>query len=281
MTLKAFLKLVLPPFVLEIYRALRRTIRRAGNRLVFSREVDEIRASAAEWQGYESAAVIARERDNWKSLIQILQNGHQPLVTKGTGKPDTQRMTGEHNAYMTFGYVLALAAQRKSAVKILDYGGELGHYYFIGKALLPEVALEYHCKELPEMAKAGRKVSPSIIWHTDDSCFEQHYDLIIFSGSLQYIRNWQEVLHRASRAAREYVYLMYVPVVEFVPSYVALQSLDGAQMIHRQFNKSELLSTIGSAGLRIIREFWVEDHPSITNAPEQPSHYGCLLKRDG
>jgi hypothetical protein len=52
-------------------------------------------------------------------------------------------------------------------------------------------------------------------------------------------------------------------------------------MLHQQLNKDDLLATIDGTSLRLIREFWLEDHPHIANAPEQPSFYGCLLKRDG
>jgi len=104
---------------------------------------------------------------------------------------------------------------------------------------------------------------------------------VMFSGSLQYVREWQEALRKASRATRAYLYLTAVPVVERAASYVAVQRHAGALMLHQQLNKADLLATIDGTGLRLIREFWLEDHPHIARAPEQPSYYGCLLKRDG
>ena len=280
MTLKAFLKLVLPPFVLEIYRALRRAASPSADRFVCAPHGWNTKLPAARGRGYESAGVIAFYRDGWAPFVKALQNTHTKLVTDLGPDPDSWRMACEHNGFMTFGYVLALAAQRKDALKVLDYGGSLGTFYFIGRALIPDVPLEYHCKELPEMARAGQEMSSEIIWHTDDSCFGERYDLVMFSGSLQYVRDWQEALRKASRATRAYLYLWAVPVVERVGTYVAVQRHAGALILCQQFNKAELLATIDGTGLRLIREFWLEDHPHIANAPEQPSFYGCLLKRE-
>ena len=48
-----------------------------------------------------------------------------------------------------FGYVLALAARTNRGLTVLDYGGNLGDYYWLAEALVPDVELDYHCKELP------------------------------------------------------------------------------------------------------------------------------------
>jgi len=279
MTLKAFLRLVLPPFVLEIYRTLRRTANPSADRFVYAPLGWETKLSAAAG-GYESARAIAFYRDGWAPFVDALRNAHTKLVTDLGPDPDKWTMACEHNGFMTFGYVLALAARQKGTLKILDYGGSLGTFYFISRALIPDVTLEYHCKELAEVARAGQEMSSEVIWHTDDSCFDEQYDLVMFSGSLQYVRDWQVVLRKASQATRAYLFLWAVPVVERAAAYVALQRHAGALMLHQQFNKAELLAAIDGTGLSLIREFWLEDPPRIADAPEQPSFYGCLLKRE-
>jgi putative methyltransferase (TIGR04325 family) len=279
MTPKRFLKLFLPPIVLQIYHAIRRAVAPGAWQLVYTPHGWDTKLPAASASGYEFAGAIALERDGWAPFIRTIRSSYLRLVTDRGSNPDIWRMACDHNVFMTFGYVLALAAQGKDKLKILDYGGSLGPYYFISRALVPEVALEYHCKELPEMARAGQEFTPEVTWHTDDSCLEQRYDLVMFSASLQYIRDWQQVLQKASLASREYVYLTMVSVVERTPSFVVVQRHAGAQMLNQQLNKAELLSAIDRMGLRLIREFWVQDHPYVVNAPEQPSYYGCLLKR--
>jgi hypothetical protein len=52
---------------------------------------------------------------------------------------------------MIYAYVLALAAHRKQALKVLDYGGNLGDYYWIGKFLLPDVELQHHLSHIPQV----------------------------------------------------------------------------------------------------------------------------------
>ena len=34
----------------------------------------------------------------------------------------------------------------------------MGDYYWLGPALVPGVDLDYHCKELPQVAEAGRLI---------------------------------------------------------------------------------------------------------------------------
>ena len=232
-----------------------------------------------EGRGYESIAAINGERAGWVPFLQGLSQSSAPLLTQTGETRDASRMASDHNAFMTFGYVLALSAQHLSVLKVLDYGGSLGAFYHVARALMPDLSLEYHCKELTEMVRAGQEISPQICWHTEDTCFDQQYDLVMLSGSLQYVRDWQSLLAMASKAARAYVYLTAVPVVENAATYVAIQRHAGSMLLNQQFNKNELLETLRGTGLRLIREFWLNEYTYVANAPEQPSYYGCLLQR--
>jgi hypothetical protein len=53
---------------------------------------------------------------------------------------------------MTFGYVLVRAAYDKARTSVLDWGGSLGHYALMARALLPELPIDVTVKDLPELA---------------------------------------------------------------------------------------------------------------------------------
>ena len=109
--------------------------------------------------------------------------------------------------YVIFGYVLALAARHRDQLTVIDYGGNLGDYYWIGKALLPGVELEYHCKELPEVAAAGRLLTPDVIWHTDDTCLAASYDLVdVLLAACPTCTTGRTVFGRAAQATRHYLF---------------------------------------------------------------------------
>ena len=186
--------------------------------------------------------------------------------------------TGDRN-HAIFGYVVAVATRTQPSLSVLDYGGNLGDHYWIARALVPNVQLEYHCKELPMSVEAGRRMTPDVTWHADDGCFERDYDLVMFSGSIQYLRDWQPVVARAIAATRKYLFLADVPVVCGTPAYVATHRSRGHTALEHEMNRGEIIGTVERAGLRLVREFPMGPHPLIVNAPEQPTCVGWLFER--
>lgn len=229
--------------------------------------------------GWNAKSVVSAATDNWYSFCNAI-NGPNPL---GFSQEHTDlrlnRVVSFHNEHITYGYVLALAAHQKSSLSILDYGGGLGHYYQIGKALLPNVKFYFCCKEVPIMAEAGKLLNPEIRWFTDDSCLKNRCDLVMINGSLQYLEKWQEFLRDISAAVGEYLLLTCVPVIEKSNSFVAVQKVYGRQMLHWQFNKDALLKAVKETGLSLVREFVVGDRPYIKNAPEQCELRSWLFRK--
>jgi putative methyltransferase (TIGR04325 family) len=279
MTPKQFVTLLLPPLLVKILRRLRRPRTQSTDDLTYAPSGWETKLPPG-GDGYSFSGLIARERREREPLIRRLQDGRPTLVDTTPEDASLRSIILDHHAYMTYAYVLALAAHRKQALRVLDYGGNLGDYYWIGKCLLPDVELEYHCKELPAVAEEGRKLSPQITWHVDDSCFKEEYDLVMFSASLQYVKDWHALLRRAAAAVRGYLFLASISTVERVPTFVAIQRRGGAVMLHQQLNRADVVRTAESSGrLRLVREFLLGEHTHIANAPEQPLNRGWLFER--
>lgn len=272
-----FAKMVLPPFVVSGLRFLRR-----------SSDNPRFEYAPQGWQtqlplntrGWEHEAVVGAERDKWEAFRRNLM-GAGPL---GFSHEHTDlsivRNISFHNVHITYAYVLTLAAHFKRSLSVLDWGGGLGHYYLIGKALLPDVNIDFHCKEVPSMAAMGRELNPEVHWFSDDSCLDRSYDLVMVNGSLQYFENWQGTLQNLAPAIKDYFFLTRLPVVEEVPSFVAVQREYGTEMMHQQLNQVEVLKLVESLGLRCVREFVVGDRPYIQGAPEQCELRGWLFKRE-
>lgn len=214
------------------------------------------------------AASVAQEQAACEALIARIRAG-EPLLSDGD----------EASKYAAFGYVLALAARERQPLKVLDYGGNMGEYAWLGGALLPGVELDYHCKELPPIAAAGRQLTPHVTWHTDDACFENEYDLVMFSSVIQCLPDWKDVLQRAAQATRGYLLLSDVATVTGVPAYVATHRSGGRTHLQLQMNREETIRTVEGAGLQLVREFLMGAHSPIANAPEQPTCAGWLFER--
>jgi len=211
-------------------------------------------------------AFIDKERSECKLLISRIQAG---IALDG----------GEGVKHRAFGDVLAMAARNRDRIAVLDYGANLGDYYWLTRSLVPGVELDYHCKELLELAAAGQQLTPSATWHTDDSCLDRSYDLVMFSSSLQYVPDWQAVLGRAARSSACYLFLSDVPTVRNVPTFAALERSAGMTNVHHQLNRTDILQTVASEGLQMVREFAMSPHPFIDGAPEQPTRVGWLFER--
>jgi putative methyltransferase (TIGR04325 family) len=231
--------------------------------------------------GWNAESIVQSKKAQWDEFFQLVR-GTGPLVfsPESADVSDTQKLS-VHDVYMTYAYVLALAAHHKTRVSVLDYGGGLGHFYQIGKMLLPAVTLEFHCRELPLMAETGKMLNPEVCWYTDESFLKRSYDLVMVNASLQYIHHWQDTLGRIGAAVNEegYLLLTRLPVVQG-PSFAAIQRMYGSEMMHWQLNQDAVLEVVESTGLRLVREMFIGDRPYIKGAPMRCELKGWLFKRE-
>lgn len=276
--IKKIIELIVPPILIK------------GARVIFNLFYKPILEYTPDgWQtqltndknkGWSVDSVVNNERAKWNAFRLNLE-GPGPL---GFSHEHTDlsviRNPDFHNVHISYAYVLALAAHKKDRISVLDWGGSLGHYYLIGKAVLPDVSIDYHVKEVPLMVKAGKQLNQDVHWYDDEICLKRDYDLIMINGSLLYLEDWADVLNRIARSVKEYLFLFRLPVVQHSPSFISIERLYGSQMLHLQLNQTELMKAVKKTGLTLIREFVVGEPPYIKNAPEQCEMSGWLLKRE-
>jgi len=267
---KRILKSVVPPFLWSIGRSVKRRFVRSVTHLQYAPLGWSTRLPGGGNSDDFWATFIGQEQAACEELIARIQ-AHEPLLD----------VDGDENTkYAVFGYVLALATRQHSKITVLDYGGNLGDYYWRGRALVPGVELDYHCRELPQVAEAGRRITPDVTWHSDDAVFAHSYDLVMFSSALQCLPNWRDLLFRGGQSARRYLFLSDVATVRDVPAFVVTLRSGGQTCLLNQLNRAETIDTAERAGLRLVREFPMGPHPPIANAPEQPTCVGWLFQRD-
>lgn len=248
--------------------------------LVYTSEGWNTSLSNRENAGWNVSNVVVAEEAKWKMFVENCKAIGPLGFSHESSDLTVVRKLSSHNINMTYAYVLALAAQEKRTLSMLDWGGGLGHYYLIGRALLPDLGLEFHCKEVPLMAEVGRRLNPNVHWYSDESCLNRSYDLIMMNGSLQYLQDWAGALARIVRSVARYLFLARVPVVQGNPGYVAVQRAYGTKMLHPQINQGVLLETVQGLGLSVVREFIVGDRPYIKGAPEQCELRSWLFKKE-
>lgn len=185
---------------------------------------------------------------------------------------------------MVFAYVLALAARHgATALSVLDWGGALGHHHAIARALIPDLELDYHCRELPAVCEHGRRLSPDVHFHADDACLERRYDLVLASNSIQYTEDWQGLLARLGRACRRHLLVTRVPLTDDRESFV-LRQYGERYGYHTDYPgwvlaARALSAAAERAGLEVVREFSLGSPPDVAGTPGSVYHGGFLMRR--
>jgi putative methyltransferase (TIGR04325 family) len=188
-----------------------------------------------------------------------------------------------HNAVISYGYVLALAARFKRKLAILDWGGGIGQFLPLSRALLSDVEIEYHTKDVPLLCKLGRRLNPGVVFHEGGSWQSRSYDLVIASSALQLAEDWPDTLAALAAVAAGYLFVTRVPIVVQTESFVVLQRAYDygfeTEFLGWFLNRSEFLEQARVARLKLVREFVMMDQTPAQNAPEQATYRGFLFKR--
>jgi putative methyltransferase (TIGR04325 family) len=233
-------------------------------------------------RGWDAQSIVAVQTAKWEQFVRLAK-GTGPLGLAHEANDVARQDYAAHNTLMVFAYVLALATRRKERISILDWGGGLGHYYLLSKAFVPNLELEYHCKDLPLMCQRGRELLPEVRFHeTAESCYGRQYDLVFSSSSLHYSENWRDVAARLAQMAGSYLYITRIPIVRRAPSFVVLQRpfSVGYQTEYPGWflNHAEFLEALRDQRMELVREFLIDERPFVHRAPEQGQYRGFLWR---
>ena len=235
-----------------------------------------------EVRGWDVAEIADVYKRKWPRFAQFMA-GSGPLGVDHQSALTARESLIDHNASMTYGYVLALAARHRTHIRLLDWGGGCGHYYLLARALLPGVAIDYHCRDLPQLSALGAQLFPAQTFFADDRWRNHTYEMVMASSALQYAQDWQALLRELCEVTGDFLYITASPIVRHVPSFVFIQRPYqhgyNTEYLGWCLNEQELLQTVGAAGLVLRREFVHGFEPVIRGAPEQNAYRGYLFQR--
>jgi putative methyltransferase (TIGR04325 family) len=241
---------------------------------------------AREAKGWNVQAISDAYREKWPSYLAAIE-GSKPLGVNHevpSGQAVGFEDHGAHNMLVSYAYVLALAARTRDRISLLDWGGGIGHYLPLSRALVPDVEIDYHCKDVSVLAEHGRELFPEASFYDDDSCLQRRYDLVLVSASLQYAPDWKATLAALARATDGLLYVARAPIAMRSASFVVLQRAYDygydTEYLGWVFNRDELLAVARESGGELVREFLFSAWLSAAGAPEAPiGHRGFLFAR--
>jgi putative methyltransferase (TIGR04325 family) len=233
-------------------------------------------------QAWNDHSVTAAQEQHFPTLVRNLQ-GPEPLGVAHFPWHKSREDRADHNVMMSYGYVLALAARKRDGLSILDWGGGIGHYYLYSKALLPEVALQFHCFDVPNLCDLGRRLLPDIQLSDNEADFlHRQYDLVISSSALHYFEDWRREVAKVAGVTREYLYVARLQVVKQTPSFVVAHKIHHTgygEFLSWFINRAEFIACVEQCGFELVREFLYYNVSTIRGAPENGDCRGFLFRR--
>ena len=236
---------------------------------------------AARGAGWEDESIVATQAARWTAYVQRA-TGTGPLGFSGESESDAPLDDAAHNSAMVFAYALARAAHGRERMTLLDWGGGLGQYGVLARALMPEVEIDYHCRDLAPLAARGRTMFAGATFHDDDACLARRYDLVLASSSLQYHEDWRSTLAKLAAATGGFLLVTRMPVTLRAPGYIVVQRP------HRHgyrteypgwvLHRDELIAAPVGLGLALQREFLIGERPRIPGAPSPCEYRGFLWR---
>jgi putative methyltransferase (TIGR04325 family) len=239
-------------------------------------------AKTAGTAGWNDSSIADAQKEHWPVLIENLK-GSGPLGVSHFPWQKTRENWTDHNAMMTFGYVLGLVSRGRSDLSILDWGGGLGHHGCYCRVLMPQVKFRYHCYDLPQLNALGRTFLPDAVFHESAAeALTRRYDLILCGSSLHYFEDWRAVLKNLAESC-EYLYISRLQSVHAVKSFVVVQRPYRVgyrtQFLSWFLNRQEVIDCATGLGLELIREFLYSEEWCVRGAPEQGHCRGYLFHR--
>ena len=279
---KDMARYVFPPLFMDIGRTIK-------NRITDSKKIEweyipegwRYAETHKQVRGWNVPEILEAYKSKWPKFVAMAE-GRGPLGMSHESKLDTNFDVYFHNTIMSFAYAVTLAAHGLNFLTLLDWGGGIGHYFLLAKSVLPEVEIEYHCKDVPILVEHGRQLFPKMNFYSDDSCLNRKYDFVMLGTALQYIEGWAALLKKLSEATKNYLYIAHLPIVLKAPSFVFIQRPYsygyGTEYLGWCLNKGEFLKSADAAGLELVREFVYGYKPLIYKAPEQNEYRGYLFR---
>jgi putative methyltransferase (TIGR04325 family) len=282
--MKSTIRYLVPPVLVDSAKRFKEIIRPRNHDLIeweFVPEGWQLAETDAKIKGWNVNSVLEAYKTNWPAFVERLKKT-SPLVSATETNHGTQNNLALHNILMTYAYALTLSSRNKSSITMLDWGGGIGHYFLIGQSLVPDLEIDYHCKDVPLLVEYGRELFPRAHFYSDESCLTRQYDLVFCSTSLHYSQDWKAALTGLARATGGYMLVSQLPTVMEANSFVMVQRPYqygyNTEYLGWCLNRQEFLRSAEEAGLKLVRQFLSGHQPFIHGAPEQCEYRGFLFR---
>lgn len=151
--------------------------------------------------------------------------------------------------------------KRKETFQVLDYGGSLGSRFFSNYNFIQNNNIHWNIVEQKEFVDYGQKnlqKSNLFFFNNLNDCLKlKKIDCVIFSGSLQYLENYFEILNELKQHNIRLIFLDYLPLSKYKEHKIFVQNIPkkivySSYPIH-VFSKNVFINEIQSINFKILK----------------------------
>jgi putative methyltransferase (TIGR04325 family) len=162
---------------------------------------------------------------------------------------------------------------------VLDWGGGFGYHYLVARALLPDASFEWVIRDVPLVCDAGRRLMPDIRFtSSDDEALSTPSSLVLASSSIQYSRNWREIVAGLAAATAELLLITRLMVCHGGNDFVVLQRNYNSDYPGWVLNRTAFLQFMqANCRMALMREFLICPGEDVHGAPERHEQRAFLF----
>jgi putative methyltransferase (TIGR04325 family) len=149
----------------------------------------------------------------------------KPWLLRNRYSTPEDKPLSERQKNLFFGFALALVKLRKQKLRVLDIGGGNGYMAYWLRDFFPEQSFDWTILESPSISENYNKwkEEANINW-IHENTFEDSFDVILISCSLQYVQNWSQLIETSIDNC-EILFLMRLPILNLNQHKFAVQRI--------------------------------------------------------
>ena len=213
------IKIFIPPFIIDFFRYLNRK-----KKIYFSGTYPDWISAKNKSSGYDAENILKK----------ILNATNLVVSGKANYEQDGKVFYKNSYSYELISVLLKAALENKNRLCVLDFGGALGSTYFRNRYFLKDIeSLKWCIVEQNNYVEAGKKANFAnniISFHNliEDVLKQNHPNVILFSGVLQYLPEPYVVLKKAISSKADYIIIDRNPFIREGDTKLSVQKIPGS-----------------------------------------------------
>jgi len=255
--LKQFAKALIPPVVWRM------GLRLSGTRnLCFEGDYPSWQSALSAAGGYDAPLILERVRE---AALKVKRG-------KAVFERDSVCFHHEEYRWPTLACLLRIAAENGGVLRVLDFGGSLGSFYFQHRKHFRHLKnIRWAVVEQPHYVACGRADFQDDVlqfYETIEDCLEEGaVDVVFCSSVLEYLEKPYDVLAGLAHSGVPYLLLDRTPFIAGDKDRLTVQhvpaSIYPASYPAWFFSKQHFLDEIHQLGLQVEAEFSADDDVGI------------------